>query len=82
MYIAPHGAWRSLVARLLWEQDVGGSNPLAPTELSPRGPAAAMWLIVAQPGSSGFFAQSNVRASASVGKTPFDVDETFDSVDE
>ena len=29
------GAWRSLVARLLWEQNVGGSNP-APTELSPR----------------------------------------------
>ena len=25
------GAWRSQVARLLWEQDVGGSNPLAPT---------------------------------------------------
>ena len=24
------GAWRSLVARLLWEQEVGGSNPLAP----------------------------------------------------
>ena len=24
------GAWRSLVAHLLWEQGVGGSNPLAP----------------------------------------------------
>ncbi len=26
-----NGVWRSLVARLLWEQDVGGSNPLTPT---------------------------------------------------
>ncbi len=30
-YIAAFGVWRSLVARLLWEQDVGGSNPLTPT---------------------------------------------------
>ena len=28
------GAWRSLVARLLWEQEVGGSNPSAPTSLA------------------------------------------------
>ncbi len=24
--------WRSLVARLLWEQDVAGSNPVIPTK--------------------------------------------------
>jgi hypothetical protein len=28
-----HGAWRSLVARLLWEQEVAGSNPAAPITL-------------------------------------------------
>ncbi len=27
------GMWRSLVARLLWEQDVAGSNPVIPTTL-------------------------------------------------
>jgi hypothetical protein len=27
------GAWRSLVAHLLWEQGVEGSNPFAPTNL-------------------------------------------------
>src|SRR5262249_43038160 len=28
------GVWRSPVAHLLWEQGVGGSNPLTPTILS------------------------------------------------
>jgi hypothetical protein len=31
------GAWRSLVAHLLWEQGVVGSNPAAPIEISPLG---------------------------------------------
>ncbi len=33
------GAWRSLVAHLLWEQRVGGSNPSAPTNFPRTGPA-------------------------------------------
>ena len=36
------GMWRSLVARLLWEQDVAGSNPVIPTmfyRAGPSGPA-------------------------------------------
>src|SRR5258706_5054969 len=33
------GAWRSPVAHLLWEQAVGGSNPLAPTSWPPPGVA-------------------------------------------
>ena len=28
------GVWRSQVAHLLWEQGVGGSNPLTPTILA------------------------------------------------
>src|SRR6185436_18991993 len=31
-YTRPSGAWRSLVARLLWEQEVPGSNPGAPIQ--------------------------------------------------
>ena len=27
-----HGVWRSLVARLVWDQEVAGSNPAAPIE--------------------------------------------------
>ena len=30
----PYGAWRSSVARLLWEQEVPGSNPGAPTDVT------------------------------------------------
>ena len=29
-----HGVWRSLVAHLLWEQDVGSSNLSTPTRLA------------------------------------------------
>jgi hypothetical protein len=30
--VTANGAWRSLVAHLLWEQRVAGSNPAAPTK--------------------------------------------------
>ena len=31
--VVVHGLWRSLVARLLWEQEVVGSSPTNPTVL-------------------------------------------------
>jgi hypothetical protein len=34
------GAWRSLAARLLWEQEVAGSNPAAPTITAAALPSA------------------------------------------
>jgi len=43
------GAWRSLVARLLREQEAGGSNPLAPTIRKKRF-ARTVDGVVAQPG--------------------------------
>ena len=49
------GAWRSLVAHLLWEQGVGGSNPSAPTSLRSkrsgerRRPRRSLWRRRAKP---------------------------------
>ena len=55
------GAWRSLVARLLWEQKVAGSSPAAPTSIktrvseAPPGPVLLLsphllTLIIGRPG--------------------------------
>ncbi len=35
------GEWRSLAARLPWEQEVGGSNPLSPIDFPRDGRPAA-----------------------------------------
>ena len=43
------GTWRSLVARLLWEQDVAGSNPVVPTSADSLGeglrPFPVAWML-------------------------------------
>src|SRR5688500_9954525 len=40
LHSAAYGTWRSLVARLLWEQEVAGSNPAVPTEQEGRAVSA------------------------------------------
>src|SRR4051794_5188973 len=58
------GAWRSLVARLLWEQEVAGSNPAAPMRpladghedslrSSDRAPPAVLHVRAPSPSRSG-----------------------------
>ena len=58
------GVWRSLVAHLLWEQGVGGSNPSTPTippgpdeagESAPRRPGRRSRAPVAQPDRASAF---------------------------
>ena len=44
------GAWRSPVAHLLWEQGVGGSNPLAPTFVAAtNGPGSRVTVFRTEP---------------------------------
>src|SRR5690606_41480085 len=38
-----YGLWRSLVARLLWEQEVVGSSPTSPTTESTRRAGPIKW---------------------------------------
>src|SRR5271165_3922831 len=50
-YAVTDGTWRSLVAHLLWEQGVAGSNPAVPTEEMTCKPAP--FRIAGQPGEEG-----------------------------
>ena len=67
------GTWRSLVAHLLWEQGVGGSNPLVPT-MVPAGvgrleQAGVAQLVERQPSKLNV-AGSNPVARSSAGRRP------------
>src|SRR5690606_2168328 len=42
-----YGLWRSLVARLLWEQEVVGSSPTSPTTESTRRAGPIKWMPAA-----------------------------------
>ena len=64
--ISEVGAWRSLVAHLLWEQRVGGSNPSAPTTLKPH-----IYAVFSYPAYSGYGDASifsNIGQPSSVGQ--------------
>jgi hypothetical protein len=62
------GAWRSLVARLLWEQEVAGSNPAAPTDH----PAPCMRVRRLVPRSSSATRLRDRLASRHAGYVPSD----------
>ena len=55
------GAWRSPVAHLLWEQGVGGSNPLAPTSFWITGSASFECQILRSRSRGGICACSSAR---------------------
>ena len=68
------GTWRSPVARLFWEQDVGGSNPLVPTITKPQVRfmsglyfyAAVVQLVEPQPSKLVVAGSSPVRRSIEI----------------
>ena len=65
------GTWRSLVAHLLWEQGVGGSNPLVPTMVlggnSRTAQAGVAQLVELQPSKLVVAGSNPVARSSPVG---------------